>query len=88
MGRVAFIGLLLLVLPTAAWLAWQYRGTALRPVGFLQQRLRVAPWPVLVGSGLALAIVALLLVGSFDKRQCERVPSQFIDGKLVEAHCR
>jgi hypothetical protein len=32
--------------------------------------------------------VALLLTGSFDKRQCERVPAQFVDGKLIEAHCR
>ncbi len=88
MGRVAFIGILLAIAPSLLWIAWQYRGTALRPVGFLQQRLRAAPWPWLVGIGLTLAIVALLLTGSFDKRACDRVPSQFIDGKLVEAHCR
>jgi hypothetical protein len=88
MGRVALIGILLLVLPTVLWLGWQYRRPGLRPVGYLKIRLRAAPWPWLVGCGLALAIVALLLTGSFDKRQCERVPAQFVDGKLIEAHCR
>jgi hypothetical protein len=88
MGRVALIGLLLLALPTALWVGWQYRDRALRPVGFLNRRLRAAPWPWLLGSGLALAIAVLLLAGSFDKQACERVPSQYIDGKLIEAHCR
>ena len=88
MGRVFFVGLVLLVLPTVIWVAWQYRGAGLRPVGFLQQRLRAAPWPWLLGIGLIMAIAALLLAGSFDKANCERVPSQYVDGKLIEAHCR
>jgi hypothetical protein len=88
MSRVALVGLLLLVLPTVLWLAWQYRARALRPVGYLQMRLRAAPWVWLVGIGLTLAILALVLTGSFDKEDCQRVPSQFVDGKLIEAHCR
>ncbi|MEO8558984.1 MAG: hypothetical protein ABI439_07970 [Rhodospirillales bacterium] len=88
MSRVAFIGLLLALLPTLLWIAWQYRARALRPVGYLEMRLRAAPWVWLVGSGLALAIAALVLTGSFDKKDCQRVPSQYVDGKLIEAHCK
>jgi len=87
MSRVAFIGLVLFVLPTLLWVAWQYRARAIRPVGYLQMRLNAAPWVWLVGIGLVLAIVALVLTGSFDKKDCKRVPSQYVDGKLIEAHC-
>ncbi|MGE0657894.1 MAG: hypothetical protein AB7F36_04890 [Reyranellaceae bacterium] len=94
MGRVVLLLLILFAAPMAVWFGWRWwrrRGQAdvadLAPAT-TAERWQDAPWTWLVGIGLALAVVAVLGFGVLDERDCDPLPTQIIDGKLVPAHCR
>jgi hypothetical protein len=85
MLRVVLIALVLLLLPTAGYVAWRIYKQA-TTVGLEQEiDLSNAPWHWLIGGGLALVIVALVgstLFGHRDPGQ-KYIPPTTVDGKIV-----
>ncbi len=92
MGRVVLLLIILFAAPMAVWFGWRWwrrrdgAGAVAAPPP--AERWQDAPWTWLVGIGLVLAVAAVLAFGVLDERDCDPVPTQMIDGKLVPAHCR
>ena len=84
MLRLAFLDVLLFLLPFAAYGLYVYAARAgLAPV------LRVgSPLLRLVAIGLGLAVIGLMLLGIFggERGQGRYVPAQYRDGKLIPGH--
>ena len=91
MGRLILILLLLLAAPALVWFAWRWlrrpkpMADALPPT---PERWQDAPWMWLILIGLAICILAVFGFGITEQGDCEPVPTQVIDGKLVPAHCK
>jgi len=86
MGRVLLILLALFAAPTAAWFAWRWLK---RPSQQADAALRWqdAPWMWLILGGLVISVAAVLVYGVSEKQDCHPVATQWVDGKLVPAHC-
>ena len=88
MGRLILILLAVFAAPAVAWFAWRWLqrpNKQAEPTPPL--RWQDAPWMWLVLIGLVLSVAAVLGFGVWEQRDCNPVPTQVIDGKLVPAHC-
>ena len=90
MGRLILILVALLAAPAVAWFAWRWLR---RPKAMpdapppTPERWQDAPWMWLILIGLAICVVAVFGFGITEQRDCDPIPTQVIDGKLVPAHC-
>ena len=77
MLRLAFLDVLLFLLPFAAYGIYLYAA-----------RAGLAPALRLVAVGLGLAVIGLVLLGIFggERGQGRYVPAQYRDGKLIPGH--
>ena len=88
MGRLILILLAVFAAPALAWFAWHWLprpkkdGEPAPPL-----RWQDAPWMWLILIGLALSVATVLGFGIWEQGDCQPVPTQMIDGKLVPAHC-
>jgi TRAP-type C4-dicarboxylate transport system permease small subunit len=88
MGRLILILLAVFAAPAVAWFAWRWlQRPAKQAEPAPPLRWQDAPWMWLVLIGLALSVAAVLGFGVWEQRDCQPVPTQVIDGKLVPAHC-
>ncbi len=90
MGRLVLILLILFAAPALIWFAgrWLRRPRPQADAPLPPERWQDAPWMWLILIGLAICVVAVFGFGITEKRDCDPVPTQMIDGKLVPAHCR
>jgi nicotinamide riboside transporter PnuC len=88
MGRLILILLAVFAAPALVWFAWRWlqrpkkESEALPPL-----RWQDAPWMWLILIGLVLSVATVLGFGIWEQSDCDPVPTQMIDGKLVPAHC-
>jgi hypothetical protein len=88
MARLILILLALFAAPALVWFAGRWllhRNSTAQPAE--AERWQDAPWMWLVLIGLAICVVAVFAFGILEPRDCQPVPTQMIDGKLVPAHC-
>lgn len=86
MIRLVLLGIGLFVTPALIWFGWRFfsRRRAAAPAPG-----RPVPWAALIAAGLALVVVALVVLGSFDgEAGREWVPPRYEDGRLVPGYYR
>ena len=84
MLRLAFLDVVLFLLPFAAYGLYLYAARA----GFAPALRMGTPLLRLVAVGLGLAVIGLVLLGIFggERGQGRYVPAQYRDGKLIPGH--
>lgn len=100
MGRLVLIIMIAFALPPACWFAWRWLQArreraaveaAAPPIPGEALRWQEAPWLWLIVTGLALSLAAVIgfsALTDYGDDNCQPVPAQTVDGRLVPAHCK